>query len=147
MTAAQGFIAGCCVGAVTVAVAFTLRDAASEPEPPPESPSARSVYAEMPVSAATWNDNDGPWPLTVDSAILVCEGEMTARYPFVRSPDGRLWPLNRAAQELAGVRGDEFDPAPLQRLGPSRGDPRVMVRLPLDGVERRAVALCDAEPR
>ena len=139
MTGMQGFSAGCCVGAVAVAVVFTLRDALPSQSEPAEAPPTRNVYAETLVSAATWND--GPWPLTVDSAVLVCEGRPSDPYPFVRSPDGRLWPLNSAARELAFARslmtdGMETDPAPLQGLGPSRNDPRIAVRLSLDGLKR-----------
>lgn len=58
------------------------------------------------VSEATWTD--GPWPLTVASGQLSCEGTSARPVPWFESPDGRMWPLNGIAMGEAASRGGVF---------------------------------------
>ena len=104
------------------------------------------------VSEATWTD--GPWPLTVASGRLSCEGTSARSVPWFESPDGRMWPLNGIAMGEAASRGGVFQTeitpihapnaelmAEMREAGVPEGGP--VVRISVDALMRRAFALCE----
>ena len=137
------------VSAAAVALALTCVSQHDRQPPNTEEPQP-SVYAETRLLASAWTDGD--WPLTADSGILSCEGTPAQPYVFFTTPDGIMWPMNRLARALAGVRyvtspeRYQRDLTPLRRMVPSRESPGVSIRVPLDGLLRQGTALCVAEP-
>ena len=104
------------------------------------------------VSEATWTD--GPWPLTVASGRLSCEGTSARPVPWFESPDGRMWPLNGLAMGEAARRGGVFQTeitpihapnaelmAELQEAGAPEDGP--IVRISVGTLIERALALCE----
>ena len=104
------------------------------------------------VSEATWTDS--PWPLTVTSGRLSCEGTSARPVPWFESPDGRMWPLNGIAMGEAASRGGVFQTeitpihapdadlmAEMREAGVPEGGP--IVRISVDALRQRAFALCE----
>ena len=138
--------------AVVVAPALACRMGSRQETPPETTHRTESVYAEMEVSALRWSDGD--WPFTVDSGILSCEGSRARPYLFFATLDREtIWPLNGRARELAGVLymggsdAHQRDITPIRRMVPSREQPGVTIRVPLDPLRERGATLCSAAER
>ena len=83
------------------------------------------------VSADTWTD--GPWPLTVPTAMLLCEPGPAA---IVETPDGQRFQLNGVASQ------PRYNTQPLEEIwltNPEIPGARINIGPMLD----RAVMLCD----